>query len=46
MSMGAKSTAQDRVEEPSALRNFPFEKEDIKKNKISQMQLLVLILFS
>ena len=31
MSMGAKSTAEDRLEELSALRNFPFQKEDIKK---------------
>lgn len=44
--MGAKSTAQYRAEVLSAFRNFPFKKEDIKKNKISQMQLLVLIWFS
>ena len=28
MSMGAKSMAQNRVEECSALRNFPFRKAD------------------
>lgn len=44
MSMGAKSTAQNRGEELSALRNFPRgKKEHITKIKISQMHLLVLI---
>jgi hypothetical protein len=39
--MGAKFTVQYIVEELSAFRNFPLKM--ILKNKISQMQLLVLI---
>lgn len=36
MSMGAKSMAQNRVEECSALRNFPFRKEDIKQIRLAK----------